>query len=238
MTRPARSSSTAGSGMPATTALTAAFSPGWVPRTSSRDATTLCNRHGTSAAAAMQTKTAAARTSDNSPNVTSTAKARPAASRIMAECRKRSGQGEKKEEGASSMAIAPAFFPFGSVSSGAGVPALSDEGGFAFRLGVNAGHRLTQAFEPRTQYNFPKRPQDYKYDKLRHIIEHAGQQHPRQQVFPVHLPQSDQHGGVEHAKPAGGMAGEAQQRRRDKDDRDHDETEVGLVRHQHVHRQR
>ena len=35
---------------------------------------TSCNRHGTSAAAAMQTKTAAARTSDNSPNATSTAK--------------------------------------------------------------------------------------------------------------------------------------------------------------------
>src|ERR1700726_3226954 len=211
MTRPARSSSTAGSGMPATTALTAAFSTGGGPRTSSREVTTLCNRHGTSAAAAMQTKTAPARSSDNSPNVTSTAKARPAASRIMAECRNRSGQGEKKEEDEeSSMAIAPAFFPFGSVSSGAGVPALPDEGGFAFGLGVSAGHRLTQAFEPRTQYNFPKRQQDYRYDKWRNIIEHAEQQHPPQQVVPVHLPQADQHRGIEHAEPAGGMAGEAQ----------------------------
>ena len=61
---------------------------------------------------------------------------------------------------------------------------------------------------------------------------------PAEQVLPVHLPEPDQHGGVEHAEPAGRMAGEAQQRRRDEDDRDHDEAEIGLVRHQHIHRQR
>ena len=31
-----------------------------------------------------------------------------------------------------------------------------------------------------------------------------------EQVFPVHLPQAHQHGGVEHAEPAGRMAGETQ----------------------------
>ena len=80
--------------MPATTALTAAASTGLTPRTSSRDATALFNRHGTSAAAAMQMKTAAARSSDNSPSATSTASAIAAASRMMAECRNRSGHGE------------------------------------------------------------------------------------------------------------------------------------------------
>ena len=59
----------------------------------------------------MQANTAAARISDNSPNTTSTESASPAASRMMAECRNRSGQGEKMEEGDSSIAIASAFFP-------------------------------------------------------------------------------------------------------------------------------
>ena len=113
ITRPARSSSTAGSGIPATTALTAAASTGLTPRTSSREVTASCSRHGTRAAAAMQTKTAAARTGDNSPNATSTARARPAASRIIAECRSRSGHGAKKEvEEESSIAIGPCFPSF------------------------------------------------------------------------------------------------------------------------------
>src|ERR1700721_2977705 len=157
MTRPARSSSTAGSGMPATMALTAADSTGLTPRTSSRDAVTLCSRHGTSAPAAMQTNTAAARTGDNSPNVTSTARAMPAASRIMAECRSRSGHGEKNEEEESSIAIGPAFFPFGSLLSGAGVPSLSQEDGFVFRFPVGTGRRLSQPLQPRTDDNLPKR---------------------------------------------------------------------------------
>src|SRR5229473_6139815 len=161
MTRPARSSSTAGSGMPATTALTAAVSTGLTPRTSSRDATALCNRHGTSAAAAMQTKTAAARTGDSSPNTTSTASARPAASRIMAECRKRSGHGEKKVEEGASIAIVLALSLVGSASSGAGVRALSHIGGLARRLGAEPRACLPQALHSRPHYNFSKRQQDY-----------------------------------------------------------------------------
>src|SRR3982074_770814 len=228
MTRPARSSRTAGSGIPATTALTAAVSTGLTPRTSSRDATTLCNRHGTSAAAAMQMKTAAARTRDSSPNATSTARARPAASRIMAECRNRSGHGEKKVEGGASIAIGPAVSLFGSASSGASVPTLSDVGGFARRPGAEPRRRLTQALHSRPQYNFSKRQQNYRYDKWRNIIEEAKQQHPREQVFPVHLPQADQHGGIEHAEPARGMAGEAQYGRPDKKKQHPTESEGGL----------
>src|SRR5450631_466587 len=162
MTRPARSSSTAGSGMPATTALTAAVSTGLTLRTSSRDATALCNRHGTRAAAAMQVKTAAARISDNSPKVTRTASARPAASRIMAECRSRSGHGEKKEAEGASIAIGPALSLFGSVSSGTGVAPLSDVGRFALRRGIEHRRRLTQALHARAYDNLSKRQQDYR----------------------------------------------------------------------------
>src|ERR1700681_93102 len=238
-TRPARSSSTAGSGMPATSALTAGASTGLIVRTSSLEATTSCNRHGTNAAAAMQTNTAAARTSDNSPNTTSTVSARPPASRMRAECRNRSGHGEKKEAaGDSSNAIGPALFPFAPVSSGAGIATLSRVDGFAFRLGLRAGRGPAPALQSRAEDNLPKRQQDYRYHERREIIENAEQQHPRQQVFPVHLPQADQHGGVEHAEPAGGMAGEAQKRRGDENDRDHDEAEIGFVPHQHIHRQR
>ena len=46
----------------------------------------------------MQANTAAARIADTSPNTTSTLSAMPAASRMMAECRSRSGHGEKMEE--------------------------------------------------------------------------------------------------------------------------------------------
>src|SRR5260370_599347 len=202
MTRPARSSSTAGSGMPATTALTAAVSTGLTPRTSSRDATASCNRHGTSAAAAMQMKTAAAGTGDSSPNTTSTARARPAASRIMAECRNRSGHGEKKvvEEGAS-IAIGRALSVVGSASSGAGVPPLSHIGGLARRLGVQPRRPLAQALHSRPHYNFSKGQQDYRYDKRPNIIEQAEQQHSRKQVFPVHLPNAAPHGRIKHPDP-------------------------------------
>ncbi len=84
----------------------------------------------------MQMKAAAARTAARSPNTTSTAKARPAASRMMAECRNRSGQGEKKERD-SSIAIGAARFRFGAVSSGAGVAALAHIDGFVFWRGVS-----------------------------------------------------------------------------------------------------
>src|SRR5215472_19349536 len=94
MTRPARSSNTAGSGMPATTALTAAVSTGLTPRTSSREVTEWRSRNGTRAAAAMQTNTAPARSGDNSSNTTRKDSATAATTRTIAECRKRSGQGE------------------------------------------------------------------------------------------------------------------------------------------------
>ena len=97
---------------------------------------------------------------------------------------------------------------------------------------------LTQPLHSRAHYNLAKRQQDYRYDERRKIIENAKQQHPRQQVFPVHLPQADQHRGIEHAEPARRMAGKAKQSRGDKDDRHDDEAEIGLIRHQHVHRQR
>src|SRR5882757_7556211 len=224
--------------MPATMALTAADSTGLTPSTSSREATALCNRHGTSAAAPMQKKTAAARASDSSPSATRTARERPAASRTMAECRSRSGHGEKKEEEEASIVIGPALRLLGSASSGAGIATLSHVGGFAFQLGVPAGCRLPQALHSCAQYNLPKRQQDYRYDEWRKIIEDAKQQHPREQILPVHLPQADQHGGVEYAEATRGMTGEAQQGRRNKNNRDHNEAEVGFVRHQHVHRQR
>src|ERR1700731_4307897 len=99
MTRPARSSNTAGSGMLETTAATAADSTGLTPRTSSRDILASCRRHGTRAAAAMQTKIATARSTDNSPSTTTADSDSAAASRMMAECLNRSGHGEKKYEG-------------------------------------------------------------------------------------------------------------------------------------------
>ena len=105
-------------------------------------------------------------------------------------------------------------------------------------MASRSGARLAQALHSRAQYNFPERQQDYRYDERRKIVEDAKQQHSGQQVFPVHLPQTDQHGRIEHAEPAGRMAGKAEQRRRDKNNRDNDEAEVRFVRHQHVHRQR
>jgi len=57
---------------------------------------------------------------------------------MMAECRNRSGHGEKQEEEASFIAIGPALFPFGSASSGAGLPTLSRVSGFAFRRSIMA----------------------------------------------------------------------------------------------------
>src|SRR4051812_36854467 len=248
MTRPARSSSTAGSGIPATTALTAAASTGLTLRTSSREVATSCSRHGTKAAAAMQMKAAQARANASSPSATSRESTRPAASSMIAECRSRSGHGAKKEEEVeSSIAIAPAFFPFrfcalesalGPKSSGAGVSTLAHIDGLTSRLSVRARFQLAQALESRTENNLPKRQQDYRYDERRNIIEYPEQQHSPQQVLPVHLPEADQHRGIEHAEPARRMAGKAEQRRRNEDDGDHDKAEIGLVRHQHIHRQR
>ena len=224
--------------MPATTALTAAASTGLTPRTSSREATALCSRHGTSAAAAMQIKTAAARSSDNSPSTTRTASAMPGSQqdngRMPQPVRPRRVEGRRS----SFYCHRAGSSRSGSHGQAPGVSPLSHISGLAVRLGVERLAASRRRFVSRPQDNLPKRQQDYRYDKWRNIIEHAEQQHPRQQVLPVHLPQADQHGGVEHAEPAGGMAGKAQQRRRDEDDRDHDEAEVGFVRHQHIHRQR
>src|SRR5229473_3434084 len=178
MTRPARSSSTAGSGMPETTALTAVVSTGLTPRTSSREVAALCNRQGTRAAAAMQMKTAAARIGDNSPSATTTESAIPAASRMIAECRNRSDHGEKEggEEEGASIAIRPAS-PFASASSGTSVAALSHVGRLGRRSGIELERSLTQALRSRPENNLPKRQQDYRYDERRNIIEQAEQQH-------------------------------------------------------------
>src|SRR5271165_229089 len=167
MTRPARSSSTAGSGMPATTAATAAASTGLTPRTSSREVTAWRSRQGTSAAAMMQPNTAAARSGDNSSKTTSTASA--------------------------------TLSHIDRIARGA-------------RLQAKRG-RLTQALRPGAEDNLAKRQQHYRYDKRRNIIEQAEQQHAGEQFLAVHLPEADQHGGVEHAKPSRRMAGEAQERR-------------------------
>src|SRR5882757_5893863 len=254
MTRPARSSSTAGSGMPATTALTAAASTGLTPRTSSREVAASCSRHGTSAAAAMQTNTAQARTSDNSPSATTTLSASAAASRISAAWRNRSGHGENMEGGESSIAIAAAFFPsvHGSrrrsridlvltsrlaASSDARVTALANKNRFMVRLGAGTRISLRQPFQTGSEDNFPKRQQDYRYDEWGNIVEQPEQQHAAEQVLAVHLPEADQHGGIEHPETAGGVAGEAEQGRRHEDDGDHDKAQIWLVRHQHVHRQ-
>src|SRR5438874_2697665 len=178
MTRPARSSSTAGSGMPETTALTAAVSTGLTPRTSSREVATLCSRQGTSAAAAMQTKIEAARTSDNSPSATTTESAIPAASRIIAECRSRSDHGEEEggEDEGASIAIRTAS-PFASASSATFVAALSYVGSLRRRSGIELEGSLTQALRSCPQDNLPKRQQDYRYDERCNIIEDTEQQH-------------------------------------------------------------
>ena len=97
-TRPARSSSTAGSGMPATTALTAAASTGLIARTSSREATDIMQppRHQRRGGDADENRGGADQRQFAEHDQHRSA--RPAASRMMAECRNRSGHGEKKEE--------------------------------------------------------------------------------------------------------------------------------------------
>jgi hypothetical protein len=53
----------------------------------------------------MQAKIAIARSTDNSPSTTTAASESAAAKRMIAECLNRSGHGEKKKEGVSSIAI-------------------------------------------------------------------------------------------------------------------------------------
>jgi hypothetical protein len=55
----------------------------------------------------MQAKIMAARSMDSSPNIATTARESPAASKTIAECLSRSGHGEKKKEEESSIAIGP-----------------------------------------------------------------------------------------------------------------------------------
>src|SRR5260370_16741990 len=183
----------------------------------------------------MQMKTAAARSSDNSPNATRTASARPAASRIMAECRNRSGHGEKKVEEGASIAIGRLSPRSGSQLSDASVPTLSHIGGFAGRLGVEPRRRLTQPLHSCPQYNLSKRQQDYRQDERTNIIEDAKQQHPRKQVLPIHLPQPDQHRGIEHPEPARGVAGEAQKPPRHKNNANPHQTQVSFLPPHHIH---
>src|SRR5262249_13305429 len=156
MTRPARSSSTAGSGMPATTALTAAVSTGLTPRTSSREVVALFRRQGTSAAAAMQMKATLARNGDSSSKKTRKARGAAATDRIKAECRNRSGHGEKNEEDdeeGTSIAIWPAS-PF---RSGACISTLSHISRFTRRTSLKPERRLTQALRSGAEDNLPKR---------------------------------------------------------------------------------
>src|SRR3954451_19939193 len=127
-----------------------------------------------------------------------------------------------------------------AASSGARVATLAhiDGGLMPRRLGVGARRQLAQALRSRAEDNLPKRQQDYRYDKGTDIIEDTEQQHAGEQFLPVHLPEPDQHGGIENAEPARRMAGKPQQRSRDEDDSDDDKAQIGLVRNQHIHRQR
>src|SRR5690348_594662 len=236
MTRPARSSSTAASGIPAMMAFTAWLSTGLlIARKSSFEVAALCSRHGIRAAPATQANTAAASVSESSPDVTTTASARPATSRMMAECRKRSGQENKG--GGPSRGIGPALSRAYPLSE-AGFATLSDIGRLAPRLRIEPWRRTTHALHSRTQYKFAEHQQDDGKHERRNVIKHAKKQHAGQQVLAVHLPQPHKHGRVEHPEPTRGMTGEAQQCRRDEDNRDHNEPEVGLIRHQHIHCQR
>src|SRR5262245_37140372 len=96
------------------------------------------------------------------------------------------------------------FFPKRDRASSVRVPALAHIGGFARGRSVKPERclGLTQALRSSAQDNFPKRQQDYRYDKGRNIIEEAEQQHAGEEVLPVHLPEPHQHGGVENPKPA------------------------------------
>src|SRR5947199_165259 len=106
-----------------------------------------------------------------------------------------------------------------AASSGALVSTLAyiDGGLMPRRPGVGARRQLAQAFRSRADDNLPKRQQDYRYDERTDIIEDAEQQHAGEQFLPVHLPEPDQHGGIENTEPARRMAGKPQQRGRDED---------------------
>src|ERR1700738_2904607 len=182
----------------------------------------------------MQANAIRARTRDNSPNSTSAARTGPAVSRTMAECRNRSGHGEKTDEEEASTVIGTAVSSVPDLYLGR----LSRHALWFGRRPFEGGRHLAKALRSRPDDNLPKRQQDYGQKERRKIVQDTKQQHAGEQVFLVHLPEADQQGGIEHAEPSRGMTGEAKQCRRDEDYRHDDETEVRLVRDQHVHCQR
>src|SRR5205807_2481648 len=67
-------------------------------------------------------------------------------------------------------------------------------------------------------------------DRERHdVIEQPEQQEAGEQLRPVEAPERDQHGGIEDAEAAWGMACKPEQRRGDEDHRNRDETDVRLA---------
>ena len=77
------------------------------------------------------------------------------------------------------------------------------------------GRRAPCTLQPKLAHAEYRQRQRERHD----VIEQPEQQQSRQQ-FLVELPERDQHGGVEHAEPAGRMAGKAEQRRGNEDHRD------------------
>ena len=96
-TRPARSSSTAASGMPPTTACTTGISAGRAPTRSSATGAVCCRCQGTSAAPVMTRNTAAACTTVRPPNIVTPASTSAAAISTIADRRSRSDHGAKPE---------------------------------------------------------------------------------------------------------------------------------------------
>src|SRR3954453_11124301 len=94
--------------------------------------------------------------------------------------------------------------------SGAAVAALSHISGFRRWSGIELERRLLQALRSSADDNLAKRQQDYRYDEGGEIIEDAEQQHAAEQLLPVHLPEADQHRGVEHPEASGRVAGKAE----------------------------
>src|SRR3954468_3020182 len=95
--------------------------------------------------------------------------------------------------------------------SAGGVAALSHISRLRRAPRIETERGLAQSFRPRADDNLAKRQQDYRDDERGQIIQDSEQQHAREQFLAVHLPQTDQHGGVKHPEPARRMTGEAKQ---------------------------
>ena len=79
-------------------------------------------------------------------------------------------------------------------------------------------------FRPCGKLNQSSRPPRWRARPERHdIVEQAEQQQTGQQILFVVLPKRHQHRRVEHAEPAGRVAGKSEQCRGDEDDREFDE---------------